>query len=88
MLRYSWGIYLTDPGYDLRLIQGYLGHRDPKHTVHHTRTAARSFEGPMALMRPIPPAMQIDLAAGDTTVGSRPISSGVAWLRMVGHRSP
>jgi hypothetical protein len=29
----------------LRLIQDYLGHRDPKHTIRYTRTAAgRSVE--------------------------------------------
>jgi type 1 fimbriae regulatory protein FimB len=28
-----------------RLIQDYLGHRDPKHTVHYTRVAAGRFEG-------------------------------------------
>ena len=26
-------------------IQDYLGHRDPRHTVHYTRTAGRRFEG-------------------------------------------
>ena len=30
---------------DLRLIQDYLGHREPRHTVHYTRTAGRRFEG-------------------------------------------
>jgi integrase len=34
MLRHSCSFYLADRGYDLRLIQDYLGHRDPKHTVH------------------------------------------------------
>jgi len=45
MLRHSCGYYLAHRGYDLRLIQDYLGHRDPKHTVHYTRTAASRFEG-------------------------------------------
>ena len=45
MLRHSCGYYLANKGYDLRLIQDYLGHRDPKHTVHYTRTAASRFEG-------------------------------------------
>jgi type 1 fimbriae regulatory protein FimB len=36
---------LANKGYDLRLIQDYLGHRDPRHTVHYTRTAGRRFEG-------------------------------------------
>jgi hypothetical protein len=30
---------------DLRTMQDYLGHRDPRHTVHYTRVAARRFEG-------------------------------------------
>ena len=45
MLRHSCGYYLANRGYGLRLIQDYLGHRDPKHTVHYTRTAASQFEG-------------------------------------------
>ena len=45
MLRHSCGFYLANRGYDLRLIQDYLGHRDPKHTVHYTRVAGSPFEG-------------------------------------------
>lgn len=45
MLRHSCGFFLANRGYDLRLIQDYLGHRDPKHTVHYTRTAGHRFEG-------------------------------------------
>ena len=46
MLRHSCGFALADRGQDLRLIQDHLGHRDPRHTVHHTRTTAgRRFEG-------------------------------------------
>lgn len=45
MLRHSCGFYLADKGYDLRLIQDYLGHRDPKHTVHYTRVAGSRFNG-------------------------------------------
>ena len=45
MLRHSCGFYLANRGHDLRLIQDYLGHRDPKHTVRYTRTAASRFEG-------------------------------------------
>jgi len=44
-LRHSCGFYLANQGYDLRLIQDYLGHRDPKHTVHYTRVAGTRFEG-------------------------------------------
>lgn len=45
MLRHSCGFYLANKGYDLRLIQDYLGHRDPKHTVHYTRVVGSRFEG-------------------------------------------
>jgi integrase len=45
MLRHSCGYYLANRGYDLRLIQDYLGHRDPRYTVHYTRTAANRFDG-------------------------------------------
>ena len=45
MLRHSCGYYLANAGYDLRLIQDYLGHRDPKHTARYTRTASARFEG-------------------------------------------
>ena len=45
MLRHTCGFYLANRGYDLRLIQDYLGHRDPKHTVHYTRIAGSRFEG-------------------------------------------
>jgi integrase len=34
MLLHSCGFSLANRGYDLRLIQDYLGHCDPKHTVH------------------------------------------------------
>jgi len=45
MLRHSCGFALANRGYDLRLIQDYLGHRDPRHTVHYTRVADSRFEG-------------------------------------------
>ena len=45
MLRHTCGYFLANQGYDLRLIQDYLGHRDPKHTVHYTRVAGVRFEG-------------------------------------------
>jgi site-specific recombinase XerD len=44
-LRHSCGYYLANKGLDLRLIQDYLGHRDPKHTVHYTRIAGSRFDG-------------------------------------------
>src|SRR5262245_25893055 len=45
MLRHSCGYYLADKGTDLRTMQDYLGHRDPKHTTHYTRVAGHRFEG-------------------------------------------
>ena len=45
MLRHSCGYYLANTGVDLRTMQDYLGHRDPKHTVHYTRVAGRRFQG-------------------------------------------
>src|SRR3974390_681818 len=45
MLRHSCGFALANRGHDLRLIQDYLGHRDPRHTAHYTRVAGRRFEG-------------------------------------------
>ena len=45
MLRHSCGYYLADKGTDLRTMQDYLGHRDPRHTVHYTRVTGRRFEG-------------------------------------------
>jgi type 1 fimbriae regulatory protein FimB len=45
MLRHSTGYYLANQGYDTRLVQDYLGHKNIAHTVKYTRTAARRFEG-------------------------------------------
>jgi site-specific recombinase XerD len=45
MLRHSTGYYLANKGYDTRLVQDYLGHRNIAHTVKYTRTAAARFEG-------------------------------------------
>ena len=45
MLRHSCGYYLANEGTDLRTMQDYLGHRDPKHTVRYSRVAGRRFEG-------------------------------------------
>lgn len=44
MLRHSYGHALAHAGRDLRLIQDYLGHRDPRHTARYTRTAAVRFQ--------------------------------------------
>jgi type 1 fimbriae regulatory protein FimB len=45
MLRHSTGFYLANKGFDTRLIQDYLGHRNIAHTVKYTRTAAGRFDG-------------------------------------------
>jgi len=45
MLRHSTGYYLANRGYDTRLVQDYLGHKNITHTVKYTRTAAARFEG-------------------------------------------
>jgi type 1 fimbriae regulatory protein FimB len=45
MLRHSCGYTLADKGTDLRVLQDYLGHRDPKMTVKYTRVSSRRFEG-------------------------------------------
>jgi site-specific recombinase XerD len=44
-LRHSCGYALANAGKDMRTIQDYLGHRDPRHTAHYTRTASHRFEG-------------------------------------------
>ena len=45
MLRHSCGYALANKGQDTRVIQDYLGHKDPRHTAHYTRTASHRFEG-------------------------------------------
>lgn len=45
MLRHSTGYFLANKGYDTRLIQDYLGHKNITHTVRYTRTAAHRFKG-------------------------------------------
>jgi type 1 fimbriae regulatory protein FimB len=44
-LRHSCGYHLAGKGTDLRTMQDYLGHRDPRHTVHYSRISGRRFEG-------------------------------------------
>src|SRR5215471_11871316 len=45
MLGHSCGYYLADKATDLRIMQDYLGHRDPRLTVIYTRVAGSRFEG-------------------------------------------
>ena len=44
MLRHSCGYALADRGTDFRVLQDFLGHRDPSMTVRYTRIAGRRFE--------------------------------------------
>jgi len=40
MLRHNGGYTLANNEHDLRTLQDYLGHRDPKHTAVYTKAAA------------------------------------------------
>ena len=43
MLRHACGYALNDLGTDFRVMQDYLGHRNPRHTAHYTRTSPTRF---------------------------------------------
>ena len=43
MMRHACGYYLVSKGYDTRLIQDYLGHRNINHTVIYTELAPGRF---------------------------------------------
>lgn len=45
MLRHSTGHYLTNKGYDTRLIQDYMGHKEIRHTVRYTELSPVRFNG-------------------------------------------
>ena len=44
-LRHACGYYLASRGFDTRLIQDYLGHRQIRHTVLYTELAPGRFKG-------------------------------------------
>lgn len=44
MLRHSCGHALADKDVDFRVLQDYLGHRNPAMTTRYTRVAAKRFE--------------------------------------------
>ncbi len=44
MLRHSCGYYLASKGWDTRLIQDYLGHKQIQHTVKYTQLAPNRFD--------------------------------------------
>ena len=43
MLRHACGYALADKRTDFRLMQDFLGHRNPRHTAHYTRTSPARF---------------------------------------------
>lgn len=43
MLRHSCGYWLANQGYDIRLIQDYLGHKNIQHTVRYTKLNPERF---------------------------------------------
>lgn len=45
MLRHGCGYYLANKGYDTRVIQDYLGHKNIQNTVIYTRLSGKQFEG-------------------------------------------
>lgn len=45
MLKHSCGFFLANRGYDTRLIQDYMGHKQIQNTVRYTATNAKRFEG-------------------------------------------
>lgn len=47
MLRHSCGYYLANQGFDLRLIQAYLGHKNVNNTVRYTQVNHARFKGMM-----------------------------------------
>jgi hypothetical protein len=48
MLRHSAGYALSNRGHDFRLLQDFMGHRDPRHTARYTRTASVAVDGAYA----------------------------------------
>ena len=45
MLRHGCWYYLANQGYDLRIIQDYLGHKNVQNTVIYTQLSGKKFEG-------------------------------------------
>jgi site-specific recombinase XerD len=45
MLRHGCGFYLANKGYDVRVIQDYLGHKNIQNTVIYTQLTGKQFEG-------------------------------------------
>ena len=45
MLRHGCGYALINKGYDVRIVQDYLGHKDIRNTAIYTRLNSKQFEG-------------------------------------------
>ena len=45
MLRHGCGYALINKGYDVRVVQDYLGHKDIRNTIIYTKLDSRQFEG-------------------------------------------
>jgi type 1 fimbriae regulatory protein FimB len=43
VLRHACGYALADRGTDFRVMQDYLGHKNPRHTAHYSRTNPARF---------------------------------------------
>jgi site-specific recombinase XerD len=43
MLRDAYGYALADKGTDFRVMQDYLGHKNPSHTAHYSRARPARF---------------------------------------------
>jgi len=45
MLRHGCGYALINKGYDVRVVQDYLGHKDIRNTAIYTRLDGKQFKG-------------------------------------------
>ena len=70
MLRHTCVFYLTNQGYDLRLIQDYLGHRDPKPLYADRRRSVRGHVGDVKQGRG--QGREVNLALQDSYVVTGP----------------